>query len=296
MMARTELAIIGVGLIGGSFGLALKSRLGGAIHIRGLCRTQASMDAAVACGAVDEASAELEEVVRDADVIYLSTPVLQIVPMVERLLPFAKAGAVITDAGSTKSYLWETLRPLMPPHVYYVSGHPMTGREKSGVQAADKDLFLNKCYVVLKETTAPKDVFDQVVSLIRLTGANLTTLGVAKHDRCASLISHVPHVAAAALVTLLERNPDDLAASLKLAGGGFKDTTRIASSNADMWADICMTNGEAIEAHLRALQSILGEVADAVHEKDRAAVHAYFAAAKKRRDCILHTTEPMFEI
>ncbi len=254
------------------------------------------MDAAVARGAVDKASADIAEVVQDADVIYLSTPVLQIVPMVEKLLPFVKEGAVLTDAGSTKSYLWDTIRPLLPPHVYYVSGHPMTGKEKSGVEAADKDLFLHKCYVVLEETTAPKDVYDKVVDLIRLTGANLTTLSTAKHDRCASLISHVPHITAAALVTLLAENPEDDEDSLKLAGGGFKDTTRIASSNADMWADICMTNGAAIESHLAQMQEILGRVADAVHRKDRTAVHDYFAAAKKRRDNILHETEKMFEI
>lgn len=295
-MAKLNLAIIGVGLIGGSFGLALKSRLGDDVHITGLCRTQASMDAAVARGAVDEASSDIAEVVKDADLIYLSTPVLQIVPMVKRLLPFVKEGAVLTDAGSTKSYLWDTISPLLPPHVYYVSGHPMTGKEKSGVEAADKDLFLHKCYVILEETTAPKDVFDKVVNLIRLTGANLTTLDTRKHDRCASLISHVPHITAAALVTLLAENPEDDEDSLKLAGGGFKDTTRIASSNADMWADICMTNGAAIEAHLVQMQQILGKVVDAVRRKDRATVHDFFAAAKKRRDNILHETEKMFEI
>ena len=267
-MGRLNLAIIGVGLIGGSFGLALKSRLGDDVHIKGLCRTQKSMDEAVARGAVDEASADIAEVVRDADVIYLSTPVLQIVPMVKKLLPFVKDGAVLTDAG----------------------------KEKSGVEAADKDLFLHKCYVILEETTAPKEVYDKIVDLIRLTGANLTTLSKAKHDRCASLISHVPHIAAAALVTLLAKNPEDDEDSLKLAGGGFKDTTRIASSNADMWADICMTNGAAIVAHLVQMQEILGEVADAVQRKDRAAVHDYFAASKKRRDAILHETEKLFEI
>ena len=295
-MAKLNLAIIGVGLIGGSFGLALKSRLGDDVHITGLCRTQASMDAAVARGAVDEASADIAEVVEDADVIYLSTPVLQIVPMVKKLLPFVREGAILTDAGSTKSYLWDTIRPLLPPQVYYVSGHPMTGKERSGVEAADKDLFLHKCYVILEETTAPKEAYDKVADLIRLTGANLTTLSTAKHDRCASLISHVPHITAAALVTLLAENPEDDEDSLKLAGGGFKDTTRIASSNADMWADICMTNGAAIEAHLVQMQEILGRVADAVRRKDRAAVHDYFAAAKKRRDNILHETEKMFEI
>ena len=295
-MAKLQLAIIGVGLIGGSLGLCLKDRLGDDIYITGLSRTESSMSAALLRGAVDMASADLEAVVSDADIIFLSPPVLQIVPMVERMLPYLKKGAILTDAGSTKQYVWEHLKKILPPDIYYVSGHPMTGMEKSGVQAADKDLFVNKCYVIVEDTGAPPEVLERVVSLLRLTGANLTTLDIAKHDRCASVISHVPHVAAAALVTLLNRSQGDMDSCLKLAGGGFKDTTRIASSNSDMWADICMTNPEAITGHLRALQGILGEVIEAIEQGDRPGIYNYFAAAKKRRDQILDKTEKMFEI
>ena len=295
-MAKLQLAIIGVGLIGGSLGLCLKDRLGDDIYITGLSRTESSMSAALLRGAVDMASADLEAVVSDADIIFLSPPVLQIVPMVERMLPYLKKGAILTDAGSTKQYVWEHLKKILPPDIYYVSGHPMTGKEKSGVQAADKDLFVNKCYVIVEDTGAPPEVLERVVSLLRLTGANLTTLDIAKHDRCASVISHVPHVAAAALVTLLNRSQGDMDSCLKLAGVGFKDTTRIASSNSDMWADICMTNPEAITGHLRALQGILGEVIEAIEQGDRPGIYNYFAAAKKRRDQILDKTEKMFEI
>ncbi len=295
-MAKLQLAIIGVGLIGGSLGLCLKDRMGDDIYITGLSRTEKSMTAALMRGAVDMASADLEAVVKDADIIFLSPPVLQIVPMVKRMLPYLKKGAILTDAGSTKQYVWEHLKKILPPDIYYVSGHPMTGKEKSGVQAADKDLFVNKCYVIVEDTGAPAAVLDRVISLLRLTGANLTTLDIAKHDRCASVISHVPHVTAAALVTLLNRSQGDMDSCLKLAGGGFKDTTRIASSNSDMWADICMTNPVAISTHLRNLQGILGEVIGAIERGDRQAVYDYFAAAKERRDQILDKTEKMFEI
>ena len=127
------------------------------------------------------------------------------------------------------------------------------------------------------------------------TRANFTTLDLARHDRCAAVISHVPHLAAAALVTLLNRSGDDLDACLKLIGGGFKDTTRIASSNADMWADICMTNGKPIADALYQLQTILGEVIASVEAGDRQAVHDYFAAAKVRRDGILYDAEQKFD-
>ncbi|MBE6096227.1 MAG: prephenate dehydrogenase/arogenate dehydrogenase family protein [Schwartzia succinivorans] len=295
-MAKLNLAIIGVGLIGGSFGLALKDKLGEDVHIRGLCRHKESMDAAVKLGAVDEASDDVAWVVKDADLVYLSTPVLQMVPMVKQILPHLKKGAVITDAGSTKKFLMDSITPLLPDDIYYISAHPMTGKEKSGVSAAGKDLFLNKCYVIIKETAAPPDVVKWFEDILTLTGANLTTLPVAQHDRCASIISHVPHVAAAALVTLLERSDEDMKSCIKLAGGGFKDTTRIASSNADMWADICMTNADAITAHLREVQSILDDVIKYMEAKDRQKIHDYFLKAKKRRDSILDTAEELFEI
>lgn len=295
MMAKTKLAIIGVGLIGGSLGLALKDRLRDDIYITGLCRTQRSMDLAMELGAVDFASPDVERVVSGADIVFLSPPVLQIVPMVEKILPFLKSGAIITDAGSTKVYIWQRLQAMLPPDIYYIAGHPMTGREKSGVQAADKDLFVGKCYVIVEDTGAPPAAHDRLMDVLKHTGANFTTLDISKHDRCASIISHVPHVAAAALVTLLNRSGDDLASCLKLIGGGFKDTTRIASSNADMWADICLTNDAAICGHLRDLQAILGEVILAIERGDRDAVHDYFAASKKRRDSLLEQIAALFD-
>ena len=242
---KIKLAIIGVGLIGGSLGLSLKDKLGDDIYITGLCRTQKSMDLAMQLGAVDLATSDIKTVVENADIIFLSPPVLQIVPMVEKILPFLKPGVILTDAGSTKKYIYDNLKKILPENIYYIAGHPMTGREMSGVTAAHKDLFKNKAYVIIK-TNAPVDVYEKLMNLLKLTEANFTTLDIEEHDRCASVISHVPHVTAAALVTLLNRAGDDLESCIKLIGGGFKDTTRIASSNADMWADICMTNGEAI--------------------------------------------------
>lgn len=282
-----RLAIIGVGLIGGSLGLCLKQALGNDIRITGLCRTQASMDKAVELGAVDSAPADLQAAVSEADIVFLSPPVLQIVPMVEKLLPFLRPGTIITDAGSTKRCIWEQLQEILPPDIYYIAGHPMAGREMSGVAAARPDLFRGKAYVIVEDTGAPPSAHKKLMSVLRHTGANFTTLDLARHDRCASVISHVPHITAAALVTLLNRSGDDLESCIKLIGGGFKDTTRIASSNADMWADICMTNGSAITRNLRELQDILGEVIAAIEHGDRRAMHDYFAASKQRRDGLL---------
>jgi len=284
-----KLAIIGVGLIGGSLGLCLKDKLGDKIFISGLCRTEKSMRRAMELGAVDLATADLKQVVGDADIIFLSPPVLQIVPMVKKILPFLKSGAILTDAGSTKQFIWQELKKILPPDIFYIAGHPMTGREKSGVEAADKNLFKGKAYVIVEDTGAPVAAHEKLMSILNLTEANFLTIDIAKHDRCASIISHVPHLTAAALVTLLNDAGNDLDSCLKLIGGGFKDTTRIASSNADMWADICMTNGEAISTHLRDLQQILGNVIAAIERHDRQAVYDYFSKSKKRRDKILES-------
>lgn len=293
---KTKLAIIGVGLIGGSLGLCLKEKLGDDIFITGLCRTQKSMDLALERGAVDMASADVKAVVEDADIIFLATPVLQMVPMLKKILPHLKEGAILTDAGSTKAYLWQHIKNILPAGIHYIAGHPMTGREKSGVEAASADLFVHKAYVIVEDTGAPPEAHERLLAILRHTEANFLRLDIQKHDRCASIISHVPHVTAAALVTLLNQSAGDMESCLKLAGGGFKDTTRIASSNADMWADICMTNSEAITSHLRDLQAILGTVIDAIEAGDREAVHHYFAASKERRDAILDRTGKMYDL
>ena len=286
-----KLAIIGVGLIGGSLGLCLKDKLGDKIFITGLCRSEKSMRRAMELGAVDLAASNLEEVVGGADIIFLSPPVLQIVPMVKKILPFLKSGAILTDAGSTKQFIWQELKKILPPDIFFIAGHPMTGREKSGVEAADKNLFKGKAYVIVENTGAPLAAHEKLMNILKLTEANFLTIDIAKHDRCASIISHVPHLTAAALVTLLNDAGEDLDSCLKLIGGGFKDTTRIASSNADMWADICMTNSEAISTHLRDLQDILGKVIVAIENHDRQAVHDYFAKSKARRDKILESVK-----
>lgn len=289
-------AILGLGLIGGSLGLAIKAHYGAEVFLCGYDQSATTMAAALERGAVDAVAASVADVVADADVVFLSTPVLQIVPIIERALPFFKSGAVITDTGSTKQFIWERLQKILPPDLYYVAGHPMAGKEHSGILAADRFLFKNKCYVIVKDTGAPQEAVDKVLYLLSATGANITTMDIAKHDRCAAVISHVPHVVAASLVTLLNRSDSDIDANLKLAGGGFKDTTRIASSNADMWSDICLTNQEAIISSLEEIKQILDEMIVYIKNDDRQKIHAYFTAAKKRRDQILEQTQDMFEI
>lgn len=288
-MKKLKITIIGMGLIGGSIGLALKEADPDRFFITAVATRTATLELALERKAADRAIADLTEGVADADIIFICTPVLQIVPIVEKIAPFLKQGTIITDVGSTKGYIAERINHILPSGVFYVSGHPMAGLEQSGMQAADSRLFINKWYILVPEVSTSAEAVNTVAELIALTGAKITTMKVEDHDRCAAVISHVPHVAAAAMVHLLDFS-HDMEESLKLAGGGFRDTTRIASSNADMWSDICLTNPQAITDSLQNLRAILSQVIEDIEEGDRQALHTFFSIAKKRRDALINAS------
>lgn len=281
-----RVAILGLGLIGGSLGLALRAGGGGNVRVTGYARQPQTRDLALRLGAVDAVAATPGQAVADADVVFLCTPVLQMLPLAAAVLPRMKRGAVLTDVGSTKRWFAREVRPLLPAGVHFVGGHPMAGREKSGLEAAQADLFRDRWYLFTPLPKTPPDVVEGLRSLVGLTGAVTAVMEDARHDQVTAVISHVPHITAAALVHLLEKekNPAETA---RFIGGGFRDTTRIASSDADMWADICMTNPEYIAANLDELAEVLAGVAMLVRSGDRAAIHRYFAGAKQLRDSLL---------
>lgn len=285
-----RIVIIGLGLIGGSLGLAFKQKGNTRIIVTGIDQDQHTLKKAVERGAVDHSTNDLAEGVDNADIIFLCTPVLQIIPIVEKIVPYLKPGVILSDVGSTKGFLAEKLSAILPAGIHYVSGHPMTGREQSGIMAAEIDLFKDKWYILVPEASTCPQAVDEVCQVLAWTGAKLTTMDIADHDQCAAIISHVPHVAAAALVNLLALYPN-LEDELKLVGGGFRDTTRIASSNADMWADICLTNAQPITDSLMHLKTLLDEVIHAVNQGDRQAIHHFFNRAKIRRDALITKTD-----
>ena len=285
-MNDTRIAILGLGLIGGSLGLAFRSAKERKIHVTGYARRNETGELALSMGAVDSMAATPQVAVADADFVFLCTPVLQMLPMALSVLSFMKQGAVLTDAGSTKRWFADSLRPLLPTGVRYIGGHPMAGREKSGLAAAMPDLFRDRWYLFTSSVDTPDAVLSQLRQLVELTGAQTAVLDEQKHDQVTAVISHVPHVAAAALVHLLkkEMNPAETA---RFIGGGFRDTTRIASSDADMWADICMTNPENIAVGLDELSGVLAEVSRMVRSGDRDGIHSYFSEAKRLRNALL---------
>ncbi|VBB08722.1 prephenate dehydrogenase [Lucifera butyrica] len=285
-MSSLQIVIVGIGMIGGSLGLALKEAWGEEVRVTGVDNDQAALATALSTGAIDAALSLLDEKIAAADVVFLCTPVLQMTGLVKKMAPFLKAGTILTDVGSTKKRLNEQIVAMLPAYIEYIGGHPMAGREKSGITAADKNLFRNKGYILIREQNTSIRALERVRQLIQKTGAIIYLMNADEHDHCAAVISHVPHVAAAALVNLLHCYPEPDTIS-KLAGGGFQDTTRIASSNADMWADICLTNGAAIIDGLEKMQLIVNQVIEDIRQQKRPALHNYFCLAKQRRDELL---------
>lgn len=289
-MKVKHITIVGLGLIGGSLGLAFKDGGGAGVIVTGIDNDPYTLKSAIECGAVDYSTNDVAEGVAQADIIFLCTPVLQILSIVEKMLPYLKPGTILTDVGSTKSFLGERLSEILPSNIHYVSGHPMTGAEQSGIMAAKKELFRDKWYILVPEASTCSEGVEMISHVLAWTGARLTTMNLKDHDQCAAIISHVPHIAAAALVNLLAQYPD-LEDNFKLVGGGFRDTTRIASSNADMWADICLTNREPVIDSLVHLQALLDEVIQGVKKGDRQVIHDFFKKSKTRRDALITKTD-----
>lgn len=285
-MIQTRIAIIGMGLIGASLALAFKKHFAESIWIYAVDNNSTSIQQAIQHKIADSGTVDPVLGVADADVIFVCTPVMQIVPIIKKILPHVKPGTIITDTGSTKKVIVQEMTTLLPKNIYYVGGHPMAGREKSGISAADENLFRGKRYIIIENSHSVPQAVNQVCLLLEATGAKINVMDAGDHDVCAAMISHVPHVAAAALVNLLACYSQPKSFS-KLAGGGFLDTTRIASSNPDMWADICMTNDEAMLQTLTHLQNIISDTMDAIHNQDRQKIYKFFHQAKECRDALL---------
>lgn len=245
-----RVAIIGVGLIGGSLGLALK-QLSKIDHIAGCAQHQETLDQALLMGAIDEGNLDPAKVVAQADLIFIATPVSKIVGISREILPFLKDGAILTDVGSTKGRIVSEIEAMIPSGIYFIGGHPMAGSERSGIGAASADLFKNASYILTPTERTNMDAFQKLHSLLSQIGARVLSLDPKIHDEVVAIISHLPHVVSSALVDLAVEQRNKMENILLLAAGGFYDMTRIAASNPEMWVDICLENRQALTRILK---------------------------------------------
>jgi len=277
-----RLAIVGLGLIGGSVGMALR-RAEVVGEITGIDTDPNTREDAVRMGAVHRATGDLAAGVRQAEVVVIATPVGQIPLVLQAMADHLAPGTLVTDVGSSKGSVFLAASETLPPGVVFIGGHPMAGSERGGIAAADPYLFENAFYV-LTPTPEQEEHFltRRLLELVKATGARPVFMDPWEHDRVVAAVSHLPHMVASALVNTLAQ----VASSevyFSLAAGGFRDTTRIAGGDPFLWRDIFVSNKERVLEMIDAFQTALGSMRDMLAGGQEAELVAALDRARKVR-------------
>jgi prephenate dehydrogenase len=285
-----KISIFGVGLIGGSFALALK-KAGVVAQVVGVGRSAASLARAKELGIVDVSSTSVEEAVVGADLILIAAPVAQTEAILASIEPFLRPGTVVTDAGSTKSDVVEAARKALGGKIaQFVPGHPIAGREQNGPDAAIVDLYIGKKTVITQLPENSERDVELVARAWQLCGAIIHKLTPEDHDRVFASVSHLPHLLAYALVDEVARKPHaDLL--FQYAASGFRDFTRIAGSSPEMWRDISLANQAALLNELDAYMAQLTQLRGLLAEGNGKAIEAVYANAQGARQNWIRTIE-----
>jgi prephenate dehydrogenase len=276
-----KVAIIGLGLMGGSLGLALKQR--GLAEVSASARREETRRLAMSMGAADEVFESPQSALRGADVAVFCTPVCSIPALARDCLSAFEPGCVVTDVGSTKAELVRDMTSLFRgQRLVFVGSHPMTGSEKTGMEVANAELYSNAVTAVTPVEGTPESAIAAIDQLWSGVGAKVVAINPSSHDELVARSSHVPHFIAALLVETVGRNvPADLA---KFCGPGFRSTTRVASGSPEMWHDIVKTNQAAILAELRAFEHELGGLIRNIEAQDFNEIKLFLEHARKLRN------------
>ena len=278
-----QLTIIGLGLIGGSLALALK-QAGGVKRVTAYARRQQSIDEALSLGVIDSGSTDMAEAMAGTSVVVLATPVGVMGQMLELLAPHLTDSMVLTDVGSTKGSVVEAAKRVFSQlPAGFVPGHPIAGTEQNGVAAAFASLYQGRRVILTPLSSSSIEAVSLVRKMWQETGAEVVDMGVEHHDEVLAATSHLPHMLAFALVDTLARM-DESEEIFEFAAGGFRDFTRIASSNPSMWHDICLANRGALLAVLQRFSADLGELTRAIESGDSEYLLQTFRRAKGARD------------
>lgn len=277
-----RIAIVGVGLIGGSFGLALRAA-GHRGEIVGIGRDPARLDEARELGAVDRGETDAVAGVAGADVVLLAVPMGAMRAVLEAIAPGLEAETIVTDAGSVKGSVERDARASLTSVARFVPGHPIAGTEHSGVAAAFPTLFRGRRVILTPLADTEPSAVEVVRRLWECTGARVESLDIDEHDRLLAATSHLPHMLAYGLVDALARG-GDAERVFRYAAGGFRDFTRIASSDPLMWRDICIANRGALLEALESYREDLEALTREVEQTDAEGLLARFQRAKAARD------------
>ncbi|MDB6036926.1 MAG: Prephenate dehydrogenase [Verrucomicrobiales bacterium] len=282
-MAGQKITLIGVGLLGGSLGLAIKAA-GLASHVTGFVRRESSVAECLKYGVVDSATTSLAAAAEGASLIIFCTPLGQMSELAADLAPHVSKGTIVTDVGSVKGSVVRDLEPLFAKTgAFFLGSHPMAGSEKSGVTAARADLFKNAVCVITPTSKTGRTTTDTVHNFWKKIGCRLLTLTPDLHDEFVSRSSHLPHVVAAELANYV-LSPAHAKEQAMLCANGFRDSTRIAAGSPEMWRDISMANRKSLARVLGVFIEDLQEFQLALETPDEKAIQEFFMNAKERRD------------
>jgi prephenate dehydrogenase len=282
-MSFERVAVIGVGLIGGSFSLALKEKkLCG--HVVGVGRSAANLKLALERGAIDSIAADPAAAARDADLVLVSTPVAQFGNIFQEIKDILKSGALVTDAGSTKRDVVATARAGLGAKIaQFVPAHPIAGAEHSGAAAANPALFRGRRVVLTPLEENRKQDLETIAGLWAAIGARVSRMTPEEHDQVFAAVSHLPHLLAYALVNDVSKRPNS-AQLFGYAAGGFRDFTRIASSHPEMWRDICVANSDQLLKEVFRFSGELEKIKKLLETKDAASLEKLFSDARAARE------------
>lgn len=283
MTDLTNVSIIGLGLIGGSLAKALK-RVHPEIVITGMDLNHAYLELALFEKTIDHAAYTLEQAIEGANVIFLCTPVKSILECIGIISSSAAKGTIVSDTGSTKLEIMEKANSSFPSDVYFIGGHPMTGAERSGFKSSMPHLFENAYYVLTPALSTPLAILEKLLTLVTSTGAIPIVMEADTHDYVVGAISHLPHVVASSLVNTVSRIYDPEQFRLKLAAGGFKDITRIASSNPAVWRDISLSNKKHLLFLVKSMLHELNSFNNLLEQDVKESIESFFKSAKEYRD------------
>lgn len=287
---KTNVAIIGLGLIGGSLGLALKRNR--QVHVTGFDNSYSTMQEAYRRGIIDTIAVSLERVSEEADVIIFATPVNTTRRILQEVSNWnLKPGVIITDTGSTKGPIMEAAEPLIEKGISFIGGHPMAGSHKSGVSAAKAHLFENAYYILTPSKIVSQKQITQIRELLGPTKGKVVVIEAEEHDRMTAIVSHFPHLVASSLVGRLSNQEKEQPFVKDLAAGGFRDITRIASADPIMWRDITIQNRQELLYQLDGWQEEMERIKEMLLQNDPKEIQSYFAEAKQFRDELPITTQ-----
>ena len=285
-----RLLIVGVGLIGGSLGLAAKAR-GLVEQVVGFGRTETNLKIALERGCIDTYTFDPAEAAQGTDVMLLAVPVEATGPVMQQFLPYLPSGCIVTDAGSVKAPIIDTLEALLPPSLPCVAAHPIAGTENAGAAAAFETLFDGRMCVLTPTNETDRTALARVRALWEGVGMRVEEMDAEVHDRVLAQISHLPHLIAFSVMNGLLQSSIEKVDPLAYAGSAFADLTRVAASPIEMWRDICLANREALLDAITSFEAALARIKAAVAEGDGATLSADIERARQERQRLTRLQE-----